>query len=967
MAARSRTIRVPIRAVSILSLLLLIASSLAARPGLAAQTVASERDPASAAPLSSIVPAAAPRGTFQDFDQPNTGTPYALGVQVAPAAQMVEGGPTMEGKMLRLASGDPISPTVNANSITFVRTDVGAPNQIVADFDFRITPQTGRADGPSFALLNTATYGTSGAVAPQGPLFAAEEPNFTGSLGIGFDIYRSTHPAPEISDNHISVHFNGALVREFDLRNVLDLGAGEWIHARVVLRPGGGFGDVTVSLTQCGRAPVTVVNQFKIPGLQPYESRAHFAARSGGLTAHHEIDNIHVQPLGLTESLVAFNTGCASIVEADASIHLVVTRAGNVGGAATVNYETGRGTATAADYTGSAGTLRFGAGEREKILSVPIRADTADEGDERFLVMLKDPAGAAVGGPATARVTIIDDEAARRVGHWGDLIPSQVVPIHAHLLPTGQVMYWDRHDQNAGWDGAPRLWHPASDTITRTAMPEPEYDIFCAGHSFLEDGRLLVTGGHIQDLVGEDEASIYDPFTDTWETQPKMNAGRWYPSNVTLSNGDVLVMGGTIMPGDTNKVPQVWQKATNTWRDLSDARHGTYPVDADLYPFLYQAPNGKVFAAGPQPVARYLDTAGTGAWTDVATSTLIYRDYGSSVMYDDGKVLIVGGNERDDTSTIPPSASTEVINLNDAQPRWRTVDPMQFARRHLNTTLLPDGTVLATGGSSVPGFDNPAGAVLNAELWHPETEEWATLAAQTRYRGYHSIALLLPDGRVLVGGGGHPEPIAGAQYNFEIFSPPYLFKGPRPTIDRAPDQVAYNRQFVVTTPNAADIAGVTLIRLSSVTHAFNQNQRISHLSFTRPSNANLAPPGHYMLFLIDKNGVPSVAQIIRLGHTVALDDSYSVSNDAVLRVPAPGILSNDVDVNGKNLTAQLTTGPKHGELNLSSNGSFTYQPDAGYIGPDSFTYTASNDQLKTEPAIVHIMINDRGYLPLIRR
>src|SRR6185369_16383935 len=118
---------------------------------------------------------------------------------------------------------------------------------------------------------------------------------------------------------------------------------------------------------------------------------------------------------------------------------------------------------------------------------------------------------------------------------------------------------------------------------------------------------------------------------------------------------------------------------------------------------------------------------------------LTYRDYGSSVMYDDGKVLIVGGNPRDVNPNVPinlPSATAEVINLNSPTPAWRSVAPMSVGRRHLNTTILPDGKVLVTGGSSAPGHDNPAGAVFFAELWDPETEVWTPVAGHARYRGY---------------------------------------------------------------------------------------------------------------------------------------------------------------------------------------------------------------------------------------
>jgi hypothetical protein len=296
-----------------------------------------------------------------------------------------------------------------------------------------------------------------------------------------------------------------------------------------------------------------------------------------------------------------------------------------------------------------------------------------------------------------------------------------------------------------------------------------------------------------------------------------MENGRWYPSNVTLANGDVLVVGGTYLTSTEvftpalkpvlNTIPEVFDIASKSWRRLSTAAQGPQPEWADYYPYLYVAPNGKVFSAGPQRVARYLDTSGTGKWTDVATSTgLLYRDYGTSVMYDEGKVLIAGGSLRDDIFT--PTASVEVIDLKAAKPAWETVDSLSFARRQLNTTLLPDGTVLATGGSKLPGFDNAAGAALEAELWDPNTEQWSIMAAQTRYRGYHSTAALLPDGRVLVGGGGHPDSAVGAQANFEIYSPPYLFKGARPRITRITEGLAYNSRYLLETPDAAGIASV---------------------------------------------------------------------------------------------------------------------------------------------------------------
>ena len=142
--------------------------------------------------------------------------------------------------------------------------------------------------------------------------------------------------------------------------------------------------------------------------------------------------------------------------------------------------------------------------------------------------------------------------------------------------------------------------------------------------------------------------------------------------------------------------------------------------------------------------------------------------------------------------------------------------------------------MLASGGGSKSDGRDIANSVLPAEIWNPDTETWTTVDSLHNGRLYHSTALLLPDGRVLMAGGGQlPGSIAVDQRNAEIYSPPYLFKGPRPTISSAPSSAAYGSSFDVATPNAAQITKVSLIRSPSVTHAFDQNQRFQFLSFTR--------------------------------------------------------------------------------------------------------------------------------------
>jgi hypothetical protein len=485
-----------------------------------------------------------------------------------------------------------------------------------------------------------------------------------------------------------------------------------------------------------------------------------------------------------------------------------------------------------------------------------------------------------------------------QVGQWAALTQLPFFPVHNHLLPNGKVMMWPGDAGISGND--PRSWDPADQTVT--ILAKPGYDLFCSGHAFLANGRLFVAGGHIQNGVGVAKGGIYNPFADSWAATPDMNAGRWYPTVTTLANGDVLVVSGDVdSTVGVNQLPQVYQAATGTWRSLTSAQ-----LSQDLYPVMFLAPNGKVINVGPTRTTRYLDTAGTGTWSVIGTRINGVRDYGSAVMYADGKILVLGGGD-------PPTNTAEVIDLNQPSPTWRQVAPMAYARRQTNATLLPDGTVLVTGGTSGAGFNDATHAVYAAELWNPATETWTTLASSGGIpRIYHSAAILLPDGRVLTtGGNNQPQP--------EAFSPPYLFKGARPLMSAVPSTFGYGQHFSVQTPDAANITKVTLIRITSVTHAFNANQRLNVLSFTpgsgaldiaAPGNANIAPPGHYLLFLVNSSGVPSLGSIVTLGVSApATLSSLSPSGATAggpaftLKVNGTGFLSGStVRWNGANRT-----------------------------------------------------------------
>jgi len=438
-------------------------------------------------------------------------------------------------------------------------------------------------------------------------------------------------------------------------------------------------------------------------------------------------------------------------------------------------------------------------------------------------------------------------------GSWTAPFPLPIVALHVSLLPTGKVLMW-------GHLGTPQVWDPVTGGLT--AVPSPAW-VFCAGHSFLADGRLLVSGGHISADHGIPDNTIFTPGTQSWSKSTPMLRGRWYPTNTTLGNGDVVITAGRDENGVEVEEPEVWSASTGTVRVLTTAKRML-----PYYPRTFLAPNGKIFYAGEQITTRYLDLSGTGSWSTVGNHLYpVARDYGSAVMYEPGKVLYVGGARVTETA--------ETIDLNSAAPAWQWTGSMAFKRRHLVATMLPTGEVLVTGGSSGTAFNDYNAGVHAAEVWNPATGAWTTLASNTVTRTYHAASILLPDGRILHSGSGAASSAPNEQ-NAEIFSPPYLFKGPRPTISGAPSTVGYGTTFDVTTPDAASIVKMSLIRLGSMTHAFDMNQRFQWLSFTRngetltvtaPTSRNNTPPGHYMLFILNGDGVPSVAKIVRVSGT----------------------------------------------------------------------------------------------------
>lgn len=497
--------------------------------------------------------------------------------------------------------------------------------------------------------------------------------------------------------------------------------------------------------------------------------------------------------------------------------------------------------------------------------------------------------------------------------------------IHTHMLPTGKVLFWQTWRESIG------LWDPVTDQFTLGAFPNPnEYNPFCAGHAWLPDGRLFVAGGHISNDNGSNRANIYDPFTNTWANDvPNMPSlsnppdpyftgqnGRWYPSATTLGNGDILVLSGGMngnFDSDSNPLPQIYEVATNSWRSLTTAYK-----NLPLYPRTFLAPDGRVVSlSGYSDETEFLDMTGTGSWQyleDTLDSNL--HNYGPAVMYDTGKIAYIGGGH-------VPTQNVSLLDLNDPTPSWTYgSDTMQQPRRQNDATVLADGTVLITGGTNVTGWNDPAGLVAAAEIWDPVTQQIAQVAQANPsiYRGYHSTALLLPDGRVLVTGGDHDSGGFSQNTNAEIYSPPYLFKGSRPTVTAAPDVAELGDTIFVETPDASSITKALWIVPGSVTHAQNWTQRANILDFTGveggvnielPADPDEAPVGYYMLFLVNDNGVPSVAEWIRaelpspVEYSADFDEDDDVDGDDLAMWEAAYGVNGSADANDDGMSDGL--------------------------------------------------------------
>ena len=478
---------------------------------------------------------------------------------------------------------------------------------------------------------------------------------------------------------------------------------------------------------------------------------------------------------------------------------------------------------------------------------------------------------------AKTKLPAVVEASPHQNGRW-DTLPFEmpINPVHVALMHTGKVLIVsgsgndpDNHDLQAA------VWDPKTATVRTFKIA---WDMFCNGMIVLPDGRPFVLGGTLQydPFHGEPRTAAFNPLGEKFVDMPSMGGGRWYPTGTVLGDGSVLVDSGLGTDGSINRTVQVWNG--KAWKAA-----GTAFANVDLYPRRHLLPDGKVFEDGYNPDSQLYDPV-TRAFTTVAT-TIFGKDRfaGTSVLLPltpanafKPKVMILGGAIPIPGGTGPATDTTELIDLSVPSPKWVQGPPMVKGRVELNATILPDGKVLVSGGS-VNDEDN-ATAVKEAQLYDPQSNTFASASAMEFPRLYHSNTLLLPDATVL-SLGGNPERKT-YQPEIEIYSPPYLFKADgtpakRPAIaGAAPKAIHYGARFTVHTADAANIKSVVLIRAGAATHAFDMEQRLVGLDFTAgkgvlhataPANGNLAPPGYYLLFILDGAGVPSVGRFVHLG------------------------------------------------------------------------------------------------------
>ena len=496
------------------------------------------------------------------------------------------------------------------------------------------------------------------------------------------------------------------------------------------------------------------------------------------------------------------------------------------------------------------------------------KSDDSGEG-RKFALAAGDPVQRAMGETVEVAPppTSIPVDASTR-GMWSGVFNWPLIPIHMAMLPDGRLMSFGTN-QGGRQTGKTiyAIFDPADGLNDgHTIFPKNTLaDIFCSAQLFLPlTNQLLTVGGDnlgpdgFTSNTGNNASTIYDPTTDTMVAGKNMALPRWYATVTTLGDGTSFIQGG--LGGEA--YPEL-RLANGNYRSLTGAP--TQNLDY-WYPRNWLHSSGRIFGYDSYGNYYFITTTGTGAiqiagqW-DVNS----FGEAGSAVMFEPGRILQLAAYTN----------RASVIDIRTNAPTLTATTPMNARRQNVSATVLPNGHVLATGGSTV--YNDVASAQNTAMIWNPTTGTWTLGSDGYLARLYHSIAMLMPDGTVLVGGGGAWGPLSNN--NVEFYYPPYLFKpdgtlATKPLITAAPTTMELGGTFKLTVSDAqAPITRVTMLKSGSVTHSLNFDQNFNNLTFTRsgneltvrvPTAIHNATPGYYMVFALTAGGTPSQARMIRL-------------------------------------------------------------------------------------------------------
>ena len=482
--------------------------------------------------------------------------------------------------------------------------------------------------------------------------------------------------------------------------------------------------------------------------------------------------------------------------------------------------------------------------------------------------------------------------AAQNGGSWGLTIDFPLVPVSAALeATTGRLLVWSSYAASTfgGSNGQmtiTSIYDPSSQLVTERTVTNTGHDMFCVGLSMNANGQAIAAGGNTDSAT-----SIYDPASDAWIKGGRLNIGRGYQAQASLSDGRTFTIGASWAGGQGGKNSEIYNPSSNTWSALSGApvapmltndAQGVYR--ADNHAWLFGWKQGSVFQAGPSKAMNWYGTSGSGSQKGAGNRASDTDSMcGDAIMYDAvaGSILTAGGSPSYQDSQATSNAHIITIGAPNTTPTVKTIANMAYPRAFANGVVLPDGTVLVVGGQSSPVPFSDDTSQLTPELFNPKTNSWTQMAPIGMPRNYHSVALLLLDGTIMNGGGGLCGSCSTNHYDAQIWSPPYLYntaggKATRPVINSLSATKAKVGTTLTVNTNSA-VASMSLIRMASTTHTVNTDQRRIPLTLTGagtngykttiPNDSGVALPGYWMLFAMNAAGTPSVGKIVQITAT----------------------------------------------------------------------------------------------------